>query len=140
MTNIKPTNLQLANHYADYKLGLTSEPFTKEKCKQWAKLHKLERKFNSSKYDYSDISIEDFTIPVKSLSVKHVELAKAIGWLWSMGNAKIKDGIYSSLRMVDYADETDQLSRVYIHEEYITLDKYVELLEIEHNVNLWSGK
>lgn len=88
------------------------------------RLKKRERKCMSGN---SNLSIEDFAIPISALQEQHIKLMRLIGWISYVGSIIKAEGFYAESGAGAVAGETYTRG-------YITVEKYAEFLTLEFNL------
>ncbi len=124
---MQTTIIQLANHYTDLKLGITSEPLGKHKRNQLKKIRKLE----AEPERYPDHGLADYAIPLETVPDNLIVLMQALGWLSEYTKMPINSNgfCWESWR----PDNTVPVGTV-LTKYFIAFDKYVELLSIERKL------
>ncbi len=97
--------------------------------KHLKRLQKYERKCMAT---VSNISIEDFAIPLSSLPKQHIKLMRVIGWTSCIGNTIKAEGFYAESMAGALAGEIHTCN-------YITVAKYAELLALEFELIGYVG-
>ena len=92
--------------------------------KHLRRLQKYERKCMAT---VSNISIEDFAIPLSSLPKQHTQLMHLIGWTGCIGNTIKAEGFYAESMAGALAGEIHTCN-------YISVAKYAELLALEFDL------
>lgn len=130
--NNKPnfTLIQLATHYSDYQLGITSEPLDDDKLSAIKFIRKLTRKAHKQKY--RDYCLQDYAIPLDELPPNVIRVMQALNW--------ISDHLCIPFSIkgfhAEYCNHSNSLPvGNALVKHYITFDKFVELLSILHKLD-----